>query len=179
MTKDFNEITMVDLRYYTGDVNALLEEYLVTDILVLYNINTFHDDHSILNIGDTLEVPRVSVEEQRPRDTVTMDTRFDPYVPSNLLVTLRNFTASDINYARRIRLEIQEGDTWRPLTVNPAHVWDDTARTLGPSANAEYLVRLRDAFGELAPGTYRVVQTVGEAEVTAQFILEPDPLTTP
>ncbi len=180
LTRDYNEITLVDLRYYTGDVNALVDEYLITDILILYNINTFHDDNAILNLGDTLDVPRVSAGgPQRPADTVALSSRFDPYVPTNLLVTLRNYTGESIEYQRRVQLEIKTGETWRVLTVNPAYPWDADSRTLGPSANAEYLVRMEEAFGELEPGTYRITQAVGTATATAEFIIEPDPLTTP
>lgn len=182
MTKDFNEITMVDLRYYTGDVNELAQEYLITDILVLYNINTFNDDHSILNIGDGLREPRISMEKQPPvlTDAVTLTTRFDPYAQGNLLVTLRNTTKDQIAYRRKITLEQQIGETWQPLTMNPAYEWENRDRTLGPSANAEYMVRLNDAFGELAAGTYRVVQTYDLTQrAAAEFTIEPDPLTNP
>ena len=51
LTKDFNEITMLDLRYFTDDVQTYIEDYSITDILVLYNINTFNDDNSILNLN--------------------------------------------------------------------------------------------------------------------------------
>lgn len=54
LTSAFNEITMVDLRYYSGDVNKLLDDYNITDVLFLYNVATFNDDSSILNITDSL-----------------------------------------------------------------------------------------------------------------------------
>ncbi len=52
MTKDYNEITMMDLRYSTDNVQTIIDDYNITDILVLYNINTFNDDNSILNLLD-------------------------------------------------------------------------------------------------------------------------------
>lgn len=38
---DYKTIIMVDPRYYTGDLNALMESEGVTDVLYLYNISTF------------------------------------------------------------------------------------------------------------------------------------------
>lgn len=52
LTKEFNEITMIDPRYFNGDLQSYIDDYGITDILVLYNINTFNDDPSILNIAE-------------------------------------------------------------------------------------------------------------------------------
>ncbi len=38
---DYKNIIMVDPRYFTGDLNALMETEGVTDVLYLYNISTF------------------------------------------------------------------------------------------------------------------------------------------
>ena len=182
MTKDFNEITMVDLRYYTGDVNELVDEYLITDLLILYNINTFNDDHSILNIGDSLAEPRVSIARKpvAPTKDLSLTTRFDPYAAGNLLVTLRNTTKDEIAYQRRIDLEIKEGDGWKKLSVNPSYEWENKARTLGPSANAEYMVRIEEAFGELKPATYRVIQSYDQTKTASvEFTIDPNPLLVP
>ncbi len=182
MTKDFNEITMVDLRYYTGDVNELVDEYLITDLLILYNINTFNDDHSILNIGDSLAEPRVSINRKpvEPTKDLSLTTRFDPYAAGNLLVTLRNTTKDEIAYQRRIDLEIKEGDGWKKLSVNPSYEWENKARTLGPSANAEYMVRIEEAFGELKPATYRVIQSYDQTKTASvEFTIDPNPLLVP
>ncbi len=65
LTPLFNEITMVDLRYYSGDVNKLVDDYNVSDILILYNVNTFSDDSSILNLTDSLDKPQ---EENQTTD---------------------------------------------------------------------------------------------------------------
>lgn len=181
VTKDFNEITMVDLRYYTGDVNALVDQYLITDVLILYNINTFNDDHSILNLGDGLEIDRI--DETAPAikpDTVTLSTSFDPYAEQQLKVTLRNNSKMELSYNRRVSLEIKQDGKWEKLTENPSYAWDTKLRTLGPSANAEFAVQLKNAFGILEPGQYRVVQTYNNsAQVAAEFTLEGNPLTNP
>lgn len=47
LTPYFKTIIMVDPRYYTDDVRSLIEKEGVTDILWLYNANTFLNDASI------------------------------------------------------------------------------------------------------------------------------------
>ena len=44
LTASFREIVLVDPRYYYGDLNTLMEEQEFTDILFLYNLNTFLED---------------------------------------------------------------------------------------------------------------------------------------
>ncbi len=46
----FKSIVMVDPRYYRDDIEATIEKEGVTDILWLYNINTFLNDTSIANM---------------------------------------------------------------------------------------------------------------------------------
>ncbi|GCD08900.1 DHHW family protein [Clostridium tagluense] len=52
LTSHFGEIIVVDLRYYSDDVSALIKDYNITDVLMLYNTNTFFEDQSILNISN-------------------------------------------------------------------------------------------------------------------------------
>lgn len=52
LINDFAEINVVDLRYYTGTMGDILNNNEVTDLLILYNVNTFNTDSSILNIYD-------------------------------------------------------------------------------------------------------------------------------
>lgn len=47
VTQDYENIYMVDLRYYNGDVKAYLQEHEITDVLVLYNISNFISDRNI------------------------------------------------------------------------------------------------------------------------------------
>ncbi len=44
LLKEFDEITVIDLRYYKDDVSALLENENYTDALVLYNLKSFASD---------------------------------------------------------------------------------------------------------------------------------------
>ena len=44
---DFDRITMIDPRYYNGDLAAHIRENPYTDVLVLYNINTFTEDSAL------------------------------------------------------------------------------------------------------------------------------------
>lgn len=50
LTAHYGEIDVIDLRYYMDDVNKLMEEKGITEVLFLYNVNTFNSDNSILNI---------------------------------------------------------------------------------------------------------------------------------
>lgn len=52
LVNNFSEINVIDLRYYTGTIQDILNNNDITDVLVLYNINTFNSDSSILNLND-------------------------------------------------------------------------------------------------------------------------------
>lgn len=47
----FAEIAVVDLRYYEGDVSRLAREQQYSDMLLLYNVQTFAEDPSILALA--------------------------------------------------------------------------------------------------------------------------------
>lgn len=51
LTSHYGEINVVDLRYFYDDLDTLIENKEITDVLFLYNANTFNSDDSILNIG--------------------------------------------------------------------------------------------------------------------------------
>lgn len=51
LTSHYGEINVVDLRYFYDDLDKLIENKEITDILFLYNANTFNSNDSILNIG--------------------------------------------------------------------------------------------------------------------------------
>ncbi|WP_308530482.1 DHHW family protein [uncultured Paenibacillus sp.] len=55
LTKHFSEIDIVDLRYYDGNLSALIRDQKIRDVLVLYNINTFFTDPSIQNLSEMIE----------------------------------------------------------------------------------------------------------------------------
>lgn len=44
LTSRFREIVLVDPRYYYGDLEELIQEKKFTDVLFLYNLNTFLED---------------------------------------------------------------------------------------------------------------------------------------
>lgn len=52
LTAHYGEIDVVDLRYYTDNIDDLIKTDDITDILFLYNAATFNEDKSILNIVD-------------------------------------------------------------------------------------------------------------------------------
>lgn len=45
--EQFDNIYMVDLRYYNGDIQSSLSEHDITDVLVLYNISNFISDKNL------------------------------------------------------------------------------------------------------------------------------------
>ena len=52
LTAHYGEIYVVDLRYYTDNIDDLIKTDDITDVLFLYNAATFNEDKSILNIVD-------------------------------------------------------------------------------------------------------------------------------
>ncbi|MBR1629743.1 MAG: hypothetical protein IJ679_10855 [Lachnospiraceae bacterium] len=48
---DYAKTSLIDLRYYTGDVNQYIADSRVTDVLVLYNISNFVSDRNIARLG--------------------------------------------------------------------------------------------------------------------------------
>lgn len=49
----YEHIVIVDPRYYSDDIEKLINDNLITDILFLYNLNTFAADNSLAGILDT------------------------------------------------------------------------------------------------------------------------------
>ncbi|XID94921.1 DHHW family protein [Paenibacillaceae bacterium WGS1546] len=52
LTKHFGEIDVVDLRYYDEPLLKLVQERQFQDMLILYNLKTFFEDPSILNVTE-------------------------------------------------------------------------------------------------------------------------------
>lgn len=50
LTPHYSNIDVVDLRYYTDNLEDLIKSDEITDVLFLYNVNTFNEDSSILNL---------------------------------------------------------------------------------------------------------------------------------
>ncbi|QHW33910.1 hypothetical protein GZH47_26010 [Paenibacillus rhizovicinus] len=55
LVNHFGEIDVVDLRYYEDSLSKLIQERQINDMLVLYNIKTFFEDASILNITEGIQ----------------------------------------------------------------------------------------------------------------------------
>ncbi|REE57569.1 DHHW motif protein [Paenibacillus taihuensis] len=55
VTRHFGEIDVVDLRYYEDSLLPLIQERKISDLLILYNIKTFFEDSSILNIMEGIQ----------------------------------------------------------------------------------------------------------------------------
>ena len=52
LATSFSEINVVDMRYFTGSLSDVINNNEVTDVLFLYNVNTFNSDSSILSINE-------------------------------------------------------------------------------------------------------------------------------
>lgn len=51
----YKEITMIDPRYYYEDANKEISDSQITDVLFLYNANTFFEDNSLSSIFESYE----------------------------------------------------------------------------------------------------------------------------
>lgn len=65
----YRNIIMVDARYYYDEIDSLIQEEEITDILFLYNVNTFMTDSSLADVlavsEDTgTDIPAPSVEAE-------------------------------------------------------------------------------------------------------------------
>ena len=47
---DYRSITIVDPRYYRDDIEKVMQEDLITDVMCLYNTNTFVEDTSLADV---------------------------------------------------------------------------------------------------------------------------------
>ena len=50
----YDNIYMVDLRYFNEDMQAYLKEKNITDILVLYNVSNFVTDRNLYKLKGTI-----------------------------------------------------------------------------------------------------------------------------
>lgn len=51
LTYHFDEIYVVDLRYYTGAIHTLIQDNKINEVLVLYNFDTFMSDNNVYRIN--------------------------------------------------------------------------------------------------------------------------------
>ena len=47
LAQNFREIVVVDPRYFFDDINDIIKSEGITDVLFLYNANTFFADNSL------------------------------------------------------------------------------------------------------------------------------------
>ncbi len=71
----YREIVVVDPRYYYDDLAMLVETEEITDVLYLYNANTFFQDTSLAPL---LEAAAVSPEEETPKEATASGTEGEP-----------------------------------------------------------------------------------------------------
>lgn len=55
LTDGYREIVVVDPRYYFGNVNNIMKNYGITQVLFLYNMNTFVEDNNIRGVLENEE----------------------------------------------------------------------------------------------------------------------------
>lgn len=170
LSKAFNEITVVDLRYFRGDVNKLMADYLITDVLFLYNINTFHDDNSILNLTDDL----LEAEEETEEKTVQMTVDSDDKTPQVIRLQIKNNTLMDISYFKKVKLELQTEGGYVEVKSLPEASFEEGASLVGSKAISEYKLNLRKLFGPLKKGTYRLTQVYNTDSVMSEIITLPN-----
>ncbi|UQZ84700.1 hypothetical protein SK3146_03955 [Paenibacillus konkukensis] len=52
LTEHFSEIDVIDPRYYSDSIVRFTKEHAISDMLLLYNANTFFEDASVVRLGD-------------------------------------------------------------------------------------------------------------------------------
>ena len=76
LTPYFREIIMIDPRYYYEDIENIISSRNVTDILFLYNANTFFEDNSLADVliselDETVEETESSEQQTQETDAET------------------------------------------------------------------------------------------------------------
>ena len=51
LTKNFEEIHVIDLRFYNSNINAYLNENNLKDILFFYNVKNFSEENNLIFIN--------------------------------------------------------------------------------------------------------------------------------
>ena len=50
LMNDYRTITIVDPRYYNDNIDKVMKDDLITDVMYLYNTNTFVEDSSLADV---------------------------------------------------------------------------------------------------------------------------------
>ena len=69
----YQEIIVVDPRYYAGTMEEIVETYAVTDVLFLYSGNTFFKDNNISGVLEAHELYQITDNEDFTYDYVIKD----------------------------------------------------------------------------------------------------------
>ena len=81
LTPYYSEIVVVDPRYYTGDLDTLIESKGVDDILFLYNANTLFEDQSLAGVldyaGTTEEMAKKQQQEAEAQNAADGESDTD------------------------------------------------------------------------------------------------------
>ncbi len=99
LANHYSEIYLVDLRYFTEDVFKYLYSCNVTDVLVLYNQNTFMTDNNLSKLTDYaktssfVDVPMVSYGKVDEHDKVDVSYFDDAvFIGDSLTIGIQNFS---------------------------------------------------------------------------------------
>lgn len=68
LTEHYNQIFVVDLRYYGDILSDLIRENGISDVLLLYNVHTFFEDPNVESILDFMDIEQ---EPADPRELLT------------------------------------------------------------------------------------------------------------
>ncbi|MBQ2900991.1 MAG: hypothetical protein IJE49_04030 [Agathobacter sp.] len=80
MLHDFSQITIIDARYYSDDIDMEMQSQGYTDVLFLYNANTLSEDNTLVpvlnNVAGSLNTPSedTSTEEDTSEEATTKYT---------------------------------------------------------------------------------------------------------
>ncbi|MDO5337132.1 MAG: DHHW family protein, partial [Eubacteriales bacterium] len=91
LTPYFREIVMIDPRYYYESIDQVIQRKNVTDVLYLYNINTFLGDSSL---ADTLAADELAQDAQTENGTTT-DTGTEGAAGTDSTTDANNTTGAD------------------------------------------------------------------------------------
>ena len=98
VASEYDNIYMIDLRYYVGDMKDYVKTHEITDVLVLYSISNFITDNNIRKLAftkveedgkDNPVQPDTEQPGEKPQEPVTYEqiaTDFVPLVKGNLIV---------------------------------------------------------------------------------------------
>ncbi len=125
-------------------------------------------------------VQTLPAEEPGPApEGLTMELEHDVYDPSLTSYTyfMHNDTAETVELGEPYAIQRREGDGWVDLTMKDNAGWDAVGYTLEPGGTLALTCGFWLYEEAPAAGEYRLVKTVGDAQLTAEFSLGESPYT--